>query len=182
MLCTPVGDFMPHTTNKQLHSPETILIKTTLGWASGLWGRPINIPTLKIFFLFWTQRRSFASKHTCLGYLVWDYALWCLEVYNKHSGNGVVSSYHTICLRACSVRVYVCAKANFAHGFLVFHFFHTILINISRIPPHGDVIKWKYFTGPLCVEFTGSRWIPLTKASDAELWCFLWSASEQTVE
>ena len=23
------------------------------------------------------------------------------------------------------------------------------------------------------------RWIPLTKASDAELWCFLWSAPEQ---
>ena len=26
------------------------------------------------------------------------------------------------------------------------------------------------------------RWIPLTKTSDAELWCFLWSAPEQTVE
>ena len=26
------------------------------------------------------------------------------------------------------------------------------------------------------------RWIPLTKASDAEVWCFLWSAPEQTVE
>ena len=37
-------------------------------------------------------------------------------------------------------------------------------------------------TGLLCGEFTGDRWIPLTKASDAELWCFLWSASEQTVE
>ena len=31
-------------------------------------------------------------------------------------------------------------------------------------------------TGPLCGEFTGQRWIPRTKASDAELWCFLWSA------
>ena len=30
-------------------------------------------------------------------------------------------------------------------------------------------------TGPLCGEFTGHRWIPLTKASDAERWCFLWS-------
>ena len=37
-------------------------------------------------------------------------------------------------------------------------------------------------TGPLCGEFTGHRWIPLTKASDVELWCFLWSAPEQTVE
>ena len=33
-------------------------------------------------------------------------------------------------------------------------------------------------TGHLCGEFTGPRWIPRTKASDAELWYFLWSASE----
>ena len=33
-------------------------------------------------------------------------------------------------------------------------------------------------TGRLCGELTGHRWIPLTKASDAELWCFLWSAPE----
>ena len=33
-------------------------------------------------------------------------------------------------------------------------------------------------TGPLCGEFTGHRWIPLTKASDAELRRFLWSAPE----
>ena len=38
--------------------------------------------------------------------------------------------------------------------------------NISRV------------TGHLCGEFTGHRWIPGTKASDAELWCFLWSAPE----
>ena len=44
---------------------------------------------------------------------------------------------------------------------------------------HDDAIS---VTGPLCGEFTGYRWIPLTKASDAELWCFLWSAPEQTVE
>ena len=33
-------------------------------------------------------------------------------------------------------------------------------------------------TGPLCGEFTGHRWIPLIKASNAKLWCFLWSAFE----
>ena len=31
-------------------------------------------------------------------------------------------------------------------------------------------------TGHLCGEFTGDRWIPRTKASDSELWCFLRSA------
>ena len=39
---------------------------------------------------------------------------------------------------------------------------------------HDDVIKWKHF--PRNWTFVRSRWIPHTKASDAELWCFLWSA------
>ena len=36
-------------------------------------------------------------------------------------------------------------------------------------------------TGPLCGEFTGHRWIPITKASDAELWYFLWSVPEHSI-
>ena len=44
---------------------------------------------------------------------------------------------------------------------------------------NGNIFR---VTGPLCGESTGHRWIPRTKASDAELWCFLWSASEKTVE
>ena len=39
-----------------------------------------------------------------------------------------------------------------------------------------------HVTGPLCGEFTVHRWIPRAKASDAELWCFLWSAPEPTLE
>ena len=43
---------------------------------------------------------------------------------------------------------------------------------------HDDAIKWKHFSRcwPFVREFTGLRWIPRAKASDAELWCFLWSA------
>ena len=37
-------------------------------------------------------------------------------------------------------------------------------------------------TCPLWRESTGDRWIPLAKASDAGLWCFLWSAPEQTID
>ena len=46
---------------------------------------------------------------------------------------------------------------------------------------HDDVNKWKKIlvTGPLCGEFTGERWIPLTQASDTELWCFLGSAPQK---
>ena len=37
-------------------------------------------------------------------------------------------------------------------------------------------------TGHLWGESVGHRWIPLTKASDTEIWCYLWSVPEQTVE
>ena len=37
-------------------------------------------------------------------------------------------------------------------------------------------------TGPFWGESTGHRWIPLTNGSDAEFWCLLWSAPEQTVD
>ena len=40
---------------------------------------------------------------------------------------------------------------------------------------NGNIFR---VTGHLCGEFTGHRWIPHTKASDAELWCFLWYLPE----
>ena len=42
---------------------------------------------------------------------------------------------------------------------------------------HDDVIKWKHFprNWPFVRGIHRPRWIPHTKASDAELWCFLWS-------
>ena len=43
---------------------------------------------------------------------------------------------------------------------------------------NGNIFR---VTGPLWGESIDDRWIPLTKASDVELWCFL-SMPEQTVE
>ena len=59
--------------------------------------------------------------------------------------------------------------------------YYTVTDRMNAVHPITcDVIKWKHFrvTGHLCGEFTGPRWIPHTKASDVELWCFLWSVSE----
>ena len=49
---------------------------------------------------------------------------------------------------------------------------------------HDDVIEWKYFPRywPFVRGSMRHRWIPLTKASDAGFWCFIWSAPEQIVE
>ena len=41
--------------------------------------------------------------------------------------------------------------------------------NYMMTSSNGNIFR---VAGPLCGEFTGHQWIPRTKASDAELWCF----------
>ena len=48
-----------------------------------------------------------------------------------------------------------------------------LLTMIKMLSTHDDVIKWKHYP-----RYWPFGWIPRTKASDAELWFFLWSASE----
>ena len=57
---------------------------------------------------------------------------------------------------------------------------HVYAHALETVPQHNDVMKWKHFprNWPFVREFIGHRWMPLTKDSDAELWCFLWSAPE----
>ena len=50
-----------------------------------------------------------------------------------------------------------------------------IMETVMMTSSNGNIFR---VTGLLCGEFTGPRWIPHTKASDAELWSFVWSASE----
>ena len=49
----------------------------------------------------------------------------------------------------------------------------TIITNMDK-RMHDDVIKWKHFPRywPFVWGIHRSRWIPRTKASNAELWCF----------
>ena len=56
-----------------------------------------------------------------------------------------------------------CARYRFSHS------------KFMMTSSNGNIFR---VTGHLSVEFTGRRWILRTNASDAELWCFLWSASE----
>ena len=46
---------------------------------------------------------------------------------------------------------------------------------IMMTSSNGNIFRG---TGHLCGKFTGPRWIPHTKASDAELWCLLWCAPD----
>ena len=69
----------------------------------------------------------------------------------------------------------VCLPSDLMYSFwcLALHCFWKIKIMMTS--SNGNIFR---VTGPLCREFTGPRWIPRTKASDAELWYFLWSAPE----
>ena len=63
-------------------------------------------------------------------------------------------------------------------GWLGIDIVQTIWVHMMT-SSHGNIFC---VTGLLCGEFAGHRWIPPTKASDAERRCFLWSPSQQTVE
>ena len=58
----------------------------------------------------------------------------------------------------------------------VFASVHQLFMMTSS---NGNIFR---VTGHLCGEFIGDRWIPSTKASKAELWCFLYSVPEWTVK
>ena len=53
----------------------------------------------------------------------------------------------------------------------------THTVSISR--GHDDIFRVGV---PLRGETTGQRWLPLAKASDAGLWCFLWCVPKCTTE
>ena len=67
-------------------------------------------------------------------------------------------------------------------NFFFYNLFNTTSCNddiLGRFCKRINIHTWwrhqmETFSGLLCWEFTGHRGIPLTKASDAELWCFLW--------
>ena len=46
---------------------------------------------------------------------------------------------------------------------------HFTDVSLMLTSSNGNIFR---VTGHLCGEFTGHRWIPRTKASDVELWCF----------
>ena len=55
----------------------------------------------------------------------------------------------------------------------------TMMQLLMVMETNGNIFR---VTGPLWGKSTGHQGIPLTNASDPELWCFLWSAPKQTVE
>ena len=100
------------------------------------------------------------------------YMFRAVFVCNVYHTNALKNSAHVVL--ACTL---LCFVLPWYRSVLPEHFMGNSLIMMTS--SNGDIFR---ITGLLCGEFTGNRWIPRTKASDAELWCFLWSAPEWTVE
>ena len=105
---------------------------------------------------------------------------WCKAICNTQITSCTSDSYFSNACCACYGRSYLLNRLENSSLCNLISIGYAFLWPISYLllPPdsiHDDVIKWKYFraTGHLCGEFTGHRWIPHTKASDTELWCFL---------
>ena len=93
-----------------------------------------------------------------------------------------------LCCRYLSIKQYPDISRHKADNKVWYIFFKVIVV--IKISNHN----WPYMTslnmammtssyrnifrvtGPLSGKTKGRRWIPLTKANDVELWCFLWSA------
>ena len=74
---------------------------------------------------------------------------------------------------ACYVQLCICAVCKYVHGSWIRSAYYMTTSS------NGNILR---VTDPLCGKFTGHRWIPLTKASDAELWYFFLFAPEQTLQ
>ena len=88
--------------------------------------------------------------------------MWITSMGNHGAVVGISECRHSNCSSSCN---------------------QALLNTTGLVPCHDDVIKWKHLPRywPFVWEFADHRWIPCTLASDAELWCFLWSAPEWTL-
>ena len=78
--------------------------------------------------------------------------------------------YICICMCVCSIKIVHWHKeVIFNRNGVIWTHTYTYFCYFKR-SSNGSIFR---VTGLLCGEFTGHRWIPRTKASDAELWCFL---------
>ena len=115
------------------------------------WNEVITISHINAWMTSWYEKITWVHPARCIYYFVTPTDSETYWNYRK-----------TIILNHCE-----CSRT----------YRRLVILNSNE---HDDVIKWKHFPRywPFVGDFTAHRWIPRTKASDAVLWCFLWSAPE----
>ena len=95
------------------------------------------------------------------------------HIFNAVETNFIISTALNK-VQLLTFKVFKCAKEwkSVSQKVLKSSLYSVLMMTSSN----GNIFR---VAGSLCGDFTGHRWIPRTKASDAELWCFLWSAHEK---
>ena len=134
--------------------------------------------------MLWKDVLSISAQFTFGGTKIWNSVSWILL-----QPDDKIQSFNVYLLKSLAGDVVVIRITMIFYEFVIYKwcsaeterplhcFYHHWRLARKRFSmmtsSNGNI---SCVTGPLCWEFTGHRWIPLTKASDAELWCFLWSA------
>ena len=98
-----------------------------------------------------------------------DWSVWSVSWVGFLLPNEVIDNVN------CPINIYLIFPRALIHRALVMHMCQWTRLLLVRYELNmmtssdGNVFR---VTGPLWGEFTGHRWIPITKASEAELWCF----------
>ena len=124
----------------------------------------------------------------CVNIEVSVYVLWAGNHWFLITHSFSVIFPRAICFSCVNIEVSVYVLWAENHWFLITHLFSLVcrqadILNSDNAfmmtSSNGNIFR---VNDHLCGEFNAHRWIPRTKASDAELWCFLWSAPEPTVK
>ena len=156
-----------------------------LSSASSKESSPYVRPSFRADFRTFVRRADSLQNQVYFSYNVHSFPLLKQSRYKLHSSReccctqfffdfihraGVICLF-TVALRWQLLKYRMCTcETIFDRSMDCYYAIHVHMMTSSN----GNIIR---VTGHLCREFTGPRWIPHTKASDAELWCFLWSAS-----
>ena len=147
-VCLHFAAFPMFTISRRSQDLIAITLNYTILLGSNADIKPIFVPIIKII---------------CLGVFLFFSSCWKNEPLATVSWNTLYDWDH-------SIDLWYKRGRDLIHPNLCFY-----SMKKNSVVRHDDVIKWKHLcvTGHLCGEFTGPRWIPHTKASDAELGCDL---------
>ena len=119
------------------------------------------------------------SHNTYSRIIIWKILNSTIEIYiwiQVVNNNNIVLSDTPSWPHQLLVCICLLGRAYFDHLECYYNTWYVYTAQKSMMTSsNGNIFR---VTGHLCGEFTVPRWIPYTKASDAELWCLLWSAPE----
>ena len=106
----------------------------------------------------------------------WDPTTWCIysdAFFLNKLFVLLFTAHSSLCLVSDRRHVIIRTNGYLLHGrinaLLCLDELWLIIQSSTVTWSNGNIFR---VTGPLCGEFSGHGWIPLTNASDAELWCF----------